>query len=355
MAMAPQQIMDYTQSDEPTLDEVAASLLEGTTPDPAEAGNSDDDQPGDDDGVIDNRDPAEAGGEIDDDGEDDLGEPLEDDDDEPEPLAADDDDDDEIHDIEIDDDVLVQVRVDGADEEVTLAKLKSAYSGETAIQKRLEDVSTSKKEAEAKMKQVDEMGQAAIGKLQQLDQILAQYAQPEPDWDALYAEDPDEWTRQREVHRTQNEQQAAIKAELDQLEGQRQKQKTEVLQTYVAEQALELRDKIPEFSDQVKGPAMHKAMVDYGIKEFGFTAEEINNVGDHRPLYMLYRLYKAEGKRVEEVVTKKRKRRIKPRITPGSGTRAPGSKSETKKRRERLIAKARLTGHPDDVAKTLLI
>ena len=81
--------------------------------------------------------------------------------------------------------------VDGKPTKVTLKDLKSRYSGETAIDARLQAATLAKKAAETESVQLSGMLKAQFDKLAVLDQTLEKLASPPIDWDKLYKENPD--------------------------------------------------------------------------------------------------------------------------------------------------------------------
>ncbi len=331
-----------------SLEEIGRSLLINSA-----GGDDPTPQPKPDEQVDDDLDRDAAAPAVDDPIDDDqgeLGEPLEDDADaELQP----DDRDDPGEDIVLDDNFTVEVKADDRMVEVTLAELKKSYSGQKAIQNRLEKAAVTLREADEAKAAVLNMGNALAAKLQQVDQILEQQADPETDWDALQEENPTEWAYQRELRRTNQEQRAVVQQEINDLTEHQKTEEDAVMKKYVTGEVEKLREAIPEFRDPEKAKVMRAKLIKFGGEQFGFTPEEIGGVKDSRPLIMLYKYYQLSNGKQVEVVERKKRRRIKPMIKPGAGTRAPGGKSAATKQKDRLHQRARETGHPDDVAMTM--
>lgn len=260
---------------------------------------------------------------------------------------------------ELTDDTLLAVTVDGEQREVTLADLKKAYSGEGAIEKRLQEATLQRKEAETERQSVQQELQIGRERLvkafQSFDHLMFQPRVQKPDL-SLQQTNPQQYLLQMERFR---DDQAQL--------GQRRQQVQSALQTYEQQQAQELQqtrqqnaqklvEVLPQLNDPVEGPKMRDLILT-GAKAYGFTPAEIGMAMDYRLFQMAadaaaYRKLK-EGARVQPkpTTTAANKTRV---IRPG-GQQAVTAAKATARNQQAAMQRAKQTGRPEDVAATMLV
>lgn len=255
----------------------------------------------------------------------------------------------------LDDDVMVEVTVDGQKVLVPAKELKSSYSGKAYIDKQIQEASTARKAAEERANQVIAMGQQTLGKLQQLDNVLKAVAEPNIDWEKLKAENPQEYILRREEVREAQEQRQRLAAEAQQIQHQQQILYQEAEQRYLTDQAQALMAKLPELAHPEKGKSLMESFV-RGAKDFyGYSAEEVGGVKDHRAMLVLNDAikYRQLLARKAEMKTKAEAAPVKTMIRP-TASKPVRPAVDVVKRQEKVIEKARATGKPEDVALTML-
>jgi hypothetical protein len=260
---------------------------------------------------------------------------------------------------ELTDDTLLAVTVDGEQREVTLADLKKAYSGEGAIEKRLQEATLQRKEAEAERQRVQQELQTGRERLvkafQSFDHLMFQPRVQKPD-PSLQQTNPQQYLLQMERYR---DDQAQL--------GQRRQQVQSALQTYEQQQAQEMQqlrhqnaqklvEVMPQLNDPVEGPKMRDLILT-GAKAYGFTPEEIGMAVDYRLFQMAadaaaYRKLK-EGAKVQPKPTTTAANKTKV-IRPG-GQQAVTAAKATARQQQAAIQRAKQTGRPEDVAATMLV
>ena len=122
------------------------------------------------------------------------------------------------------------------------------------------------------------------------------------------------------------------------------------LQEYTMNQAQLLTEKLPEIADPNKGEAIKKGIAEAG-EFYGFTAEELGSVRDHRYILAMH-----DAMRYRQLVQKKAK------ATSGKkeslGTVKAGAKKKatayTAKQKQKAQSDMQKTGSVEDVAKFLL-
>lgn len=269
---------------------------------------------------------------------------------------ADEADDENFETFQLTDDTLVSVTVDGQDKEVTLADLKRAYSGEGAIEKRLQLATETKKQAENLKVQVEQelnTGRQNLVKAFSAFESLMfqpQVSQPDP---ALRQTNPTQYLIQMEAWR---EEQAGLQAKRSKVQQavtlfqQQEAQKQEQMRVEVAQKLVEA---MPALRDPVKGPELQKMMYE-GARAYGFSDADISGILDHRMYLALadlaaYARLKAKG---QSAPVKPQK--SAPVMRPGA-TKVVAAATARARQQKAALETARRTGRVDDVAATLLV
>lgn len=227
-----------------------------------------------------------------------------------------------------------RVKVDGEEVEVTLDELQKGYSRTQDYTRKTQALAEQRKAAEAELEQAR---QERAYYAQMIEAMQSQLAQQndEPDWDALYQENPMEWVRQRELWRDKHERVRILAARQQQLQAVQAQEAERYRQAKLAEEAQKLVEVIPEWKDSKKAAEERGKLVEAAMR-MGFSEAELNMVDDHRALVLLRKaaLY-------DELMGKKGQ--IKPvpasgpKIAkPGSATTKPSKKSDAARAQERL-------------------
>lgn len=294
--------------------------------------------------------------EANDQGDDDNGDDptLEEQDEDPldDVFAADDDrgaedEGDEFDTSKLTDELKLSVTVDGEEQEVTLGELKRRYAGEGAIEKRLQQVTETRKVV---VEDYEKTRHLTATLLKQFGTVLFARTVDEPDA-ALRAKDPNKYLLQRDMYDRETQ---AIKAMQDQMKGIM----TELDDTVERQRAehrkqasAELRRIMPVLADPVKGPKVREALIS-AAREIGYSDAQIAACDD--PLmFKTVALAARELKRMKGVTATKTP--ITQRNSPVTGKSAkPAAKSAS---RQQAAAKARAykTGSTDDIAATMLM
>jgi hypothetical protein len=239
------------------------------------------------------------------------------------------------------------VKVDGKEVEVTLDELQKGYSRTQDYTRKTQQIAEARKAVEAETAAIRaerEQYAQLLGALQQ--QLEAAGEQP-IDWDRLYAEDPIEWVRQRELARDKQEKKAAIQSEQQRLSQLTAQQQAEEMKAKLAQEQELLITAVPEWKDPQKAKAEKALLVEFGRK-IGFSEEELKNVYDHRAVIALRKaaLY-------DQIVSKRKD--IKPVVNNGPRPVKPSAAGRVSSTTEATRAKQRLakTGRVDDAASAI--
>lgn len=286
--------------------------------------------------------------------EDEADEQLEADDDTTEDNA--DDVEDEEEDIEQDDEpeepeqALFTVKVDGKPKQVTLTELQRGYSGQAFINQNLETLAQAKKQMQEEYSQVQQERQFLADFRQRAEsgQVLTQ---PKPPSRELFQQDPIGYMEAKLSHDDamaeyqQQQQQMTAITERQRADQNRQHQ------AYLQSQMQILQERVPEFANPKTAAKYRDKMVQAGIDEYGFSADELTSEGDARRLSVLSDAIKFREQQKAAGIARQRAETARPVVKPG--VRRPAQASEAKQAKD-AQSRMRKTGSVDDVAKFLL-
>jgi len=269
---------------------------------------------------------------------------------------ADNADDENFDTIQLTDDTLIPVTVDGESREVTLADLKRAFSGEGAIEKRLQVATETKKQAESLKVQVEQElnsgRQNLVKAFTAFESLMFQSQIPQPDF-ALQQSNPTQYLIQLENWRAEQGELQTKRSKVQQAVALFQQQEAEQLNQMKADAAHRLVEAMPVLRDPVKGPEIQRMMVD-AARAYQFNDAELSDIVDHR-LYLVladaaaYRQLKAKGqaapqKQTKAVVT----------MRPGASN-AVSVASAVARNQKAALETARKSGRVEDIAATMLV
>ena len=257
-----------------------------------------------------------------------------------------DDDDVDDDDSEATDEKLYTVKVDGAEQKVTLEELKKGYSGQKYVQQGMQKAAESRKEAEA-------VYTALMQERQNLANIVNQVAQgaltppAEPDR-SIFDSDPIGYI---EAKMDYDERLKTYTAQMQQVQEQLYRQsaaESEAQQRYVQGEARTLVEKMPELSDPKKVEAFQKR-IKRASEQFGYSPEEIAAINSHRDMMVLDAAAKylalQDGKEIVREKSKKARAPIKP------GAKKVASKKQAV---QKQYDKLRRSGSLDDAMALIL-
>ena len=239
------------------------------------------------------------------------------------------------------------VKVDGKEIEVTLDELQQGYSRTQDYTRKTQQIAETRKAVEAEAAAIRAEREQYAQLLGALQQQLETAGEQPVDWDRLYAEDPIEWVRQRELARDKQEKQAAIQSEQQRLSQLTQKQREEEFKATLAKESEALIQAIPEWKDANKAKAEKALLIEFGQK-VGYSEDELKNVFDHRAVLTLRKaaLY-------DQMMSKRKD--IKPVVNNGPRPVKPSAAGRVSSTTEGTRAKQRLakTGRVDDAARAI--
>tara|TARA_B100001939_G_scaffold319011_1_gene306859 strand:+ start:8192 stop:9169 length:978 start_codon:yes stop_codon:yes gene_type:complete len=242
------------------------------------------------------------------------------------------------------------VKSDGKEETVTIDQLKQSYSGQSAINKRFQEVAEARKQVEQKAAEISKREQMITQMYNQAQQqgFMSQPQLP----DANLAEsDPIAYMEQRAKYDADMQSYQQQQMQMQQLQYQQQQQADEQHQAFVREQGEIIRGKIPELADPEKSQAHWQSLMN-SAKEYGFSDEEIAATADARYIQMAndamkFRRIVANRKKAEA-----KSKKAKPVVKAGAKRVADPEGSLKRKQFQKLQKTGRMEDAIDLIMKT---
>jgi hypothetical protein len=243
---------------------------------------------------------------------------------------------------EVDDDqveeqpVKFTVKVDGKEIEVTQDELIRGYQREADYTRKTQRLAEERKAFQSEAQAIKGEREQYAQVLGQLQQRLQELTPPEPNWAQLEAEDPLEYTRQWTNYQRHQQQLAAIQGEQARLNQIKQAEYQQHLQTLLTDEAQKLVEKVPQWKDAKVANKEREAVVEYGLRELGFTSDEISKVTDHRAVVAIYKAMKYDQLMANKPQAQAKLKNAPRMATPGSAGTAPRKVNETTRAKQRL-------------------
>jgi hypothetical protein len=237
------------------------------------------------------------------------------------------------------------VKVDGQEVEVTQDELINGYSRQQDYTRKTQELSQKRKTIEqqqAELAQRDAIYSQLLPKMEaQLKGELAN----EPDWNALYEDDPVGYVREKQLWDEKKEKLSAVSAEQQRLQQEafaKQQEQIEKAVQYGNQRLLEI---IPEWQNPEVAAKEKAAISEYAMRELEYTPEEIQQVYDYRALLGLRNAWL--NSRTVEATKKKPTQKAPARVARPGTTNRPKTTTPVKKAKQRLAK----TGKTSDAAK----
>ena len=221
------------------------------------------------------------------------------------------------------------VRVDGEEVEVTIDELLSGYSRTQDYTRKTMALADQRKSLETEIEQIRQERTQLTQVLEQLD---VQDQEQEPNWEALYQQDPQQWAVQREMWRTKQERKRALVEEKQRLLQAQEADKQRVISQFVEQEKGKLTEVLPQWRDEKIAKAEKAKVADYA-KRIGFSDKEISQFYDHRAVTTLYKAMKFDELKGGKP---KAKKQATPVAKAGAATTTPKGRDAYRKSQQRL-------------------
>jgi hypothetical protein len=187
---------------------------------------------------------------------------------------------------EYDESQLVTVKIDGKTQQVTLRELKRGYSGQQYVQQGMQQAAQARKQAE-------EVYSALLQERQQVAAILQQAQAggiPQPPKEPpkeLFTSDPIGYMEQKLRFDDDLKQYQASMGQYQQVLQQQTAAEQRAMETYLLQEQQQLLAVEPELADPEVASKWKDRLLTRAPEIYGYTAEEISGVMDHRALRVL--------------------------------------------------------------------
>jgi hypothetical protein len=264
-----------------------------------------------------------------------------------------DDDNEEVIEQELPDDLVIKVKDDGKELEVTLDELRKGYSRYSDYTRKTQALAEERKsfQGEAEAIRMERAQYAEL--LPVLKAQLEVQSEAEPDWDNLYNEDPIEAARLERHWRKSHQERAAklqaIEAEQRRVAEETANDQTRALSEFVQAERAKLPDVIPEWKDEGTMQSEAKELREWALNN-GFSERDLSALvqATHVSILRKAMMFDKGSKKVEKV--KAQPKKVARIVRPGSsGTQINTRSSDVKKASQRLAR----TGRVADAAALL--
>lgn len=237
------------------------------------------------------------------------------------------------------------VKVDGQEVEVTQEELINGYSRQQDYTRKTQELSQQRKTIEqqqAELAQRDAIYSQLLPKMEaQLKGELAN----EPDWNALYEDDPVGYVREKQLWDEKKEKLNAVTAEQQRLQQEALVKQQQQIAQFVEYGNQKLLEIIPEWQNPEVATKEKLAISEYAVNTLGYTPEEIQQVYDYRALLGLRNAWL--NSKTVEATKKKPTQKAPARVARPGTTNRPKTTTPVKKAKQRLAK----TGKTSDAAK----
>ena len=237
------------------------------------------------------------------------------------------------------------VKVDGQEVEVTQEELINGYSRQQDYTRKTQELAHQRKtfeQQQAELAQRDAIYSQLLPKMEaQLQGELAN----EPDWDALYNDDPVGYVREKQLWDQKKEKLQAVNAEQQRLQQETMQSQQEQIRQMVEYGNQKLLEIIPEWQNPEVATQEKVAISEYAVNVLGYTPEEIQQVYDYRALLGLRNAWL--NSKTQQAVKKKPTQKAPARVARPGTTNRPKTATPVKKAKQRLAK----SGKVQDAAK----
>lgn len=243
------------------------------------------------------------------------------------------------------------VKVDGKTEVVTLDELKQGYSGQKYVQKGMQEAATAKKEAEAVYSALLQERQNIAQLYQQAQQGTLAQPPVEPARE-LFETDPIGYMDAKLKYDEQLQAYSAQMQQMEQVSQQQTQAEQAAQQAYLQQEMMNLQKIIPEFADQNKATQIKDKLITSGTEIYGYEADEIAQVMDHRAIRVLHDAIKyQELMSGKEAAVEKAKPANRKKRPVKAGAKKGNNKSQAQKKLRQKLTKS---GSVDDALALIL-
>ena len=184
-----------------------------------------------------------------------------------------------------------RVRIGDDEVDLTLEELRLGYMRQGDYTRKTQQVAEGRKQAEAELEALTAQRESYANQLAQLETALNQSEPTQEYWDALQAEDPIEYVKQREALRDRRDALAQVQSEQQRVQQEQYQQLQTQTQERLKQEGEKLLDVIPEWRDADVAQKQKNAVYTYAQRHLGYSEQELSQIGDHRAVNALRKAY----------------------------------------------------------------
>ena len=179
---------------------------------------------------------------------------------------------------------LYTVKQNGIETQVTLEELQNGYSRQQDYTRKTQELANQRKEIESQQAELRQKDDIYKDLLPKLEANLKAELGEEPDWKAIYEEDPIAYVREKDIWNEKQKRLEAAQAEQQRIKDEELAEQQKQVKEFVEFGNQQLLEKVPEWKDAEKANSEKIAIRDYAINVLGFTPQEMDQVYDYRIL-----------------------------------------------------------------------
>ena len=240
---------------------------------------------------------------------------------------------------------LYTIKQNGVEVEVTLEELQNGYSRQQDYTRKTQELANQRKEIESQQAELRQKDDIYKDLLPKLEANLKAELGEEPDWKAIYDEDPIAYVREKDIWNEKQKRLEAAQAEQQRIKDEELAEQQKQIKEFVEFGNQQLLEKVPEWKDSEKANSEKIAIRDYAINVLGFTPQEMDQVYDYRILLGLRNSW-LHDKTIK--ATKKKPTQKAPARVARPGTANQVKKTTPLKKSKQRLAKS---GKVQDAAK----
>ena len=242
------------------------------------------------------------------------------------------------------------VTVDGQPVEVTRDEFIRGYSLTADYTRKTQQLAEQRRTAESELGEARAQRERYAAKLTTIEQMIKDATPKEPDWDQLQKADPTRYVAEYARHQRLKQNLKAVQDERERVEREAVEDAKKQLASLVQLERERLQAAVPEWEDAEARTKDLTAMSAYAQSVYGYTAEELSGVVDHRLMVILRKAMLFDAQRAKGKQAIQARREVSKTLPPGS----PGSKPRGKaKERAARVAQLKQTGSVRDATAVI--
>lgn len=242
----------------------------------------------------------------------------------------------------------ITVKVDGEEVSVTLDDLKRSYSGQGKIQKGMQEAAEARKQAEEMKQQAQQAMQHLTAMYERAQQGGFKQAPKEPSRE-LFNSDPIGYMEAKMQYDADIKEYQAEQQQMAQLRQAQQQQNEQLRQQRIQAEFELMKEKIPELADPERS-AKFKEDISKTASDFGYSAEELAAITDHRALMVLRDAMRWRRSQSKRQAVENKAKGARPVIKP----QAKKTQDPKRKQVQQTRSKLKQSGSLDDALSLIL-